>query len=67
MKDKVIRIRKGLDIKLKGTAEKVFTRIGIKGDYFLYPSDFPTLVPHLLVKEGDLVRAGTPIFSDKKD
>jgi len=67
MKDRVFRIRKGLDIKLKGTAEKIFTRIGVKGDYTLYPSDFPNLVPHLLVKEGDVVRAGTPIFSDKKD
>ena len=67
MKEKVIRIRKGLDIRLKGTAEKVFTRIGIKGDYSLYPSDFPTLVPQLLVKEGDAVLAGTPLFCDKKD
>ena len=67
MKDRVIRIRKGLDIKLKGTAEKIFTRIGVKGDYTLYPSDFPNLVPHLAVKEGDVVRAGTTLFTDKKD
>ena len=56
MKNRVIRIRKGLDIKLKGTAEKIFTRIGVKGDYTLYPSDFPNLVPHLAVKEGAVVR-----------
>lgn len=67
MKDRVFRIHKGLDIKLSGTAEKIFTRIGVKGDYTLYPSDFPTLVPHLLVKEGDVVKAGTPLFTDKRD
>ena len=67
VKGRVTRIHKGLDIKLKGTAEKVFTRIGIKGDYTLYPADFPNLVPHLLVQEGDSVKAGTPLFTDKKD
>ena len=67
VKERVTRIRKGLDIKLKGTAEKVFTRIGVKGDYTLYPADFPGLVPHLLVQEGDIVKAGTPLFTDKKD
>ncbi len=64
--EKEIRIRRGLNIKLKGQAEKVFSRVGVAGDYALYPTDFPMMVPRLLVREGDSVKAGTPIFCDKK-
>lgn len=64
---KEIRIRKGLDIRLKGEAEKVFSRIGFQGDYALYPSDFRGVTPRLLVREGDQVKAGTPLFHSKRD
>ena len=29
------------------------------------PADFPNLMPKMLVKEGDLVKCGSPIFCDK--
>ncbi len=64
---KAIRIRRGLDIKLVGTAEKVYQRLGTEGDYSFYPSDFPTVMPRLLVHEGDAVKAGTPLFCDKRN
>lgn len=61
----IYKIRKGLDIVLKGPATKELTD-GLKpGLYGLKPADFRGLVPRLLVKEGDVVKAGTPLFADK--
>ncbi|MDR1406329.1 MAG: Na(+)-translocating NADH-quinone reductase subunit A [Prevotellaceae bacterium] len=62
---KIIRIRRGLDISLKGTAEKVLSKTAPVADYALKPADFPHLVPGLAVREGDEVLAGTPLFVDK--
>ncbi len=61
---KVIKIRKGLDIKLAGEAEKTLTEF-TADSYALKPPDFLGLIPKLFVKEGDEVRAGTPLFADK--
>lgn len=60
----VIKIRKGLDIKLVGEAEKTLTEF-TADSYALKPPDFLGLIPKLLVKEGDEVKAGTPVFCDK--
>jgi NADH:ubiquinone oxidoreductase, Na(+)-translocating, A subunit len=62
---KVIKIRKGLDIKLAGRAEKVLDRLNMSSAYAVKPTDFPGLVPKLLVKQDDKVMAGTPLFFDK--
>lgn len=59
------KINKGLDIILKGTAEKVISDHVKPGLFALKPADFRGLVPRLLVKEGDEVKAGTPLFVDK--
>lgn len=62
---KVIKIRKGLNIKLAGKAEKVLEKIDLSSTYAVKPTDFPGLVPKLLVKPEDKVKAGTPLFYDK--
>lgn len=62
---KVYRITKGLDIRLVGKAETVITKAPLADAYALKPADFQGLVPKLLVKVGDKVKAGTPIFFDK--
>jgi Na+-transporting NADH:ubiquinone oxidoreductase subunit A len=60
----VIKIRKGLDIKLIGAAEKKISEV--KSDQFaLKPPDFVGVFPKLFVNEGDTVKAGTPVFFDK--
>jgi Na+-transporting NADH:ubiquinone oxidoreductase subunit A len=61
----VISIRKGLDISLKGKAEKVLSKISLSSDYAVKPGDFHGLTPKLTVNEGDPVLAGTPLFTDK--
>lgn len=59
-----IKLKKGFDIKLLGAAEKTITPLETR-HYALKPTDFPGVYPKLLVKEGDTVKAGTPVFFDK--
>lgn len=64
---KEIKIRKGANIKLKGVAEKLYTNPVNVSEIVLRPSDFPTLIPKLMVKVGDKVKAGSPLFFDKEN
>lgn len=61
----VIKIKKGVDIKLQGEAEKIFASADTPSTYALKPSDFPGVRMKLKVKEGDEVLAGDPIFFNK--
>lgn len=60
----VIKIKKGLDIKLKGLPDQK-TEQFIAEDIALKPTDFVGIFPKLFVKEGDKVRIGSPVFFDK--
>lgn len=62
---KVIKIKKGLNIKLVGIANQVIATTSAPETFAIKPTDFPGLVPKLLVKEGDEVLAGSPLFYDK--
>ncbi len=62
---KVIKIRKGLNIRLEGQAEKIFYRPDHSETYAVKPTDFPGLTPKLAVQAGDRVLAGSPLFFDK--
>lgn len=62
---RVIKIKKGLDIKLKGSAEKIISDTERADSYALKPTDFPNLTPKLEVKVDDEVKAGDPLFHDK--
>ena len=55
-----IRIKRGLDIKLRGKAEKSLLVVEPK-TVALQPTDFIGLTPRLLVKEGDSVSIGTAV------
>ncbi len=57
-------IKKGLDIKLLGNAEK--TVVDLNAEKFaIKPPNFLGCFPKVLVNEGDSVKAGTPLFYDK--
>ena len=62
---KDIRIRKGLDIKLVGEAEKVTENAIISNFYFIRPEDFHSIIPKLVAKEGTRVKAGETLFYNK--
>ena len=62
-----IRIRKGLDISLLGSAEKQTKELPLASLYCLKPSDFHLVIPKLVAREGAVVKAGDTIFYDKRD
>ncbi|MFW5753474.1 MAG: Na(+)-translocating NADH-quinone reductase subunit A [Marinilabiliaceae bacterium] len=61
----VIKIKKGLDIRLKGKAEKVFGKAQLPGLFAIKPTDFHGVVPKMVVKKGEKVKAGSVLFFDK--
>jgi Na+-transporting NADH:ubiquinone oxidoreductase subunit A len=63
---KVIKLRKGLDIKLKGRAKAEVVEIGASDIFGLVPDAFVGVKPKLVAKEGDVVKAGDALFVDKK-
>jgi Na+-transporting NADH:ubiquinone oxidoreductase subunit A len=60
-----IKLRKGLNIKLKGGAVTELETIQLPTTIALKPTDFPGLTPKLKVKTDALVKAGDAVFSDK--
>jgi Na+-transporting NADH:ubiquinone oxidoreductase subunit A len=62
----VIKLRKGLHIKLKGTAEKELVAVKAAQAYALVPDDFVGVTPKVIVAEGQHVKAGEALFVDKK-
>ena len=62
-----IRIKKGLDIKLVGVAALTKSDAIKSNFYSIKPEDFHGLTPKLLVKVGEKVKAGEPIFYDKSN
>lgn len=62
---KVIKLRKGLDINLRGKATKETLAVGCPGEYALMPDDFCGVKPKVVVREGDAVKAGDALFVDK--
>jgi Na+-transporting NADH:ubiquinone oxidoreductase subunit A len=58
---KHVNIKRGVDIKLTGVAEKV-TADSSASVYALKPTDFQGVVPKLLLKAGAKVEAGTAVF-----
>lgn len=61
----VIKLRKGLDLNLKGKAKEELHELKPTGTFAVVPADFQGITPKLLVKEGEAVQAGTALFYDK--
>jgi Na+-transporting NADH:ubiquinone oxidoreductase subunit A len=64
---KNIKIKKGLDLKLIGKADTIIENKLNINYYALKPSEFKNITPKVLVKQGDLVKVGTALFSDKNN
>ena len=63
---KLIKLRKGLDVNLKGKAALETVSVKCPGEYALVPDDFTGMKPKVVVNEGDTVLAGDALFVDKK-
>ena len=62
----VVKLRKGLDITLKGKAEEKKIQLKSNGKFALVPDDFEGVTPKVVVKEGDKVKAGDALFINKQ-
>ncbi|MDE6516207.1 MAG: Na(+)-translocating NADH-quinone reductase subunit A [Bacteroidales bacterium] len=64
--NKVIKLRRGLDIRIQGVADgSLRAPAFFHEDYAVKPVDFWDMRPKLLVEAGSVVKAGTPLFYDK--
>lgn len=61
------KIKKGLDIPLKGRPDERIDAANDVATVAVLGSDYVGLKPTMLVKEGDRVKEGTPLFEDKKN
>ena len=59
-------LKKGLNIPVKGAAAPEVIKSVSPDIVAVKPTDFKGLVPRLLVKEGDAVKAGSPLMADKQ-
>lgn len=62
---KHFKLKRGLDIRLKGGAEAVLGSVSQIRTVALKPTDFPGLTPKLKVKADMQVKAGDALFFDK--
>jgi len=60
-----IKIKRGLDIKLKGKAQEQVQEVSLS-KFALKPTDFHGLFPKLSARVGDKVKRGSIVFFDKK-
>ena len=61
----VIKLRKGLDVNLKGKANLETMQTKVEGQFALVPDGFYGMKPKVVVKEGDTVKVGDALFVDK--
>ncbi len=69
---KVIKLRRGLDIRLNGVAltlpnskQTVRKKLPLSSEYAIQPDFFVGVKPKVVVKEGDAVKVGDALFLDK--
>lgn len=62
---RVIKIKKGLDIAMKGVADKTVNDIEMSNCYAVKPTDFAGLTPRVHLKAGHDVKVGDKLFYDK--
>lgn len=68
MDREVIKIKKGLDIRIIGEAEKSSIEEYKSETYAIKPTDFIGVapIPKMMIEEGKAVKAGDPLFYDKQ-
>ena len=62
-----VKIKKGANILLKGSADKIVGDAPAESTFAIKPDDFVGVNPKMLLKQGAKVEAGTAIFYDKND
>ena len=60
-----IRLHRGLDVPLNGDAQQKIWKTIVPDVIAVKPTDFKNVMPKLVVNEGDVVKAGQFVFTDK--
>lgn len=60
-----ITLKRGLDIPFEGAAELELSSVNRPQVFHVVPDHFAGITPKLMVKEGEQVKAGSPLFHDK--
>ena len=60
-----IKLKRGLDIPFEGAAAETLGSVRRPEIFHIVPDHFAGITPKLMVKEGERVKAGTPLFHDK--
>lgn len=63
----MIKIKAGLDLPIKGSPRQQLGEAPTTRTVALLGADYPGMKPTMLVREGDRVKLGQPLFSDKKN
>ncbi len=64
--NQVIKLKKGLDLGITGKAAEIVGSIRRPEVFTIVPDHFAGITPKLDVKEGDSVKAGSPLFHSKQ-
>lgn len=62
---KDIRVRRGMNLNLKGEAKKELVEAPASKVYSIKPPDFHAMVPKMYFKEGGAITAGEPLYYSK--
>lgn len=63
----MIEIKTGLDLPIKGSPRQEISEAPTVRRVALVGADYPGMKPTMLVREGETVKLGQPIFTDKKN
>lgn len=61
------KLKKGHDIKIAGKPTKTISTVEKPASIFIQPNAINGIKPKLLIKEGDSISIGTPLFLDKNN
>ncbi|MDD2284146.1 MAG: Na(+)-translocating NADH-quinone reductase subunit A [Paludibacter sp.] len=62
----LIKTKRGLNIPVNGRPIEIIGTSTLPKEFALIPDNYHGITPKLLVKEGDEVKAGTPVFYEKQ-
>lgn len=63
----LIKSKRGLDIQISGKAVEMTGNPVVSKQVAMIPDNYHGITPKMIVKEGDAVKAGSPVFYDKQN
>lgn len=61
-----LKLKRGLDLKMEGAATLSLKKVELGKLFHVVPDQFAGVTPKMVVKPGEVVKVGTPLFYDKQ-